>query len=209
MKTTISVPDHLFRSGGALAKRLKVSRSELYARALGEYLAKRPVGAEQERGAPWRLVQGGGAERHDHDGRLLPLELVHTQTIPVSAGTSSAPPFAITRCRNRFIPVIQRARPADHRDPRAAVCCSPARLDALACRSWRYVGLRVRGRQEAPMNFPPPGFIHPSPAGCVSAADTPPQRPERWCRVFNTVGELTTEIIDTLPMAYVAERGFL
>ena len=40
MKTAISLPDPLFRAGDALAKRLKVSRSELYARALGEYLAK-------------------------------------------------------------------------------------------------------------------------------------------------------------------------
>jgi metal-responsive CopG/Arc/MetJ family transcriptional regulator len=40
MKTAISLPDDLFRAGDALAKRLKVSRSELYARALGEYLAK-------------------------------------------------------------------------------------------------------------------------------------------------------------------------
>jgi metal-responsive CopG/Arc/MetJ family transcriptional regulator len=40
MKTAISLPDALFRAGDALAKRLKVSRSELYARALGEYLAK-------------------------------------------------------------------------------------------------------------------------------------------------------------------------
>ena len=40
MKTAISLPDQLFRAGDALAKRLKVSRSELYARALGEYLAK-------------------------------------------------------------------------------------------------------------------------------------------------------------------------
>ena len=36
MKTAISLPDHLFRSGDALAKRL----SELYARALAEYVAK-------------------------------------------------------------------------------------------------------------------------------------------------------------------------
>jgi metal-responsive CopG/Arc/MetJ family transcriptional regulator len=40
MKTAISLPDDLFRAGDALARRLKVSRSELYARALGEYLAK-------------------------------------------------------------------------------------------------------------------------------------------------------------------------
>ena len=40
MKTAISLPDDLFRSGDSLAKRLGVSRSELYARALAEYLAK-------------------------------------------------------------------------------------------------------------------------------------------------------------------------
>ena len=40
MKTAISLPDPLFRSSDALAKRLGVSRSELYARALAEYLAK-------------------------------------------------------------------------------------------------------------------------------------------------------------------------
>ncbi len=40
MKTAISLPDDLHRSGDALAKRLGVSRSELYARALAEFIAK-------------------------------------------------------------------------------------------------------------------------------------------------------------------------
>jgi metal-responsive CopG/Arc/MetJ family transcriptional regulator len=40
MKTAISLPYDLFRAGDALAKRLKVSRSELYARALAEYVVK-------------------------------------------------------------------------------------------------------------------------------------------------------------------------
>lgn len=40
MKTAISLPDDLFRSGDSLAKRLGLSRSELYARALAEYIAK-------------------------------------------------------------------------------------------------------------------------------------------------------------------------
>lgn len=40
MKTAISLPDTLFRSGDTLAKRLGVSRSELYARALEEFVAK-------------------------------------------------------------------------------------------------------------------------------------------------------------------------
>ncbi len=40
MKTTISLPDDLYRPGDRLAKRLGVSRSQLYARALAEFLAK-------------------------------------------------------------------------------------------------------------------------------------------------------------------------
>lgn len=40
MKTAISLPDELFSSADALADRLGVSRSELYARAMAEYLAK-------------------------------------------------------------------------------------------------------------------------------------------------------------------------
>jgi metal-responsive CopG/Arc/MetJ family transcriptional regulator len=45
MKTAISIPDRLFRESERLAKRLKISRSELYARALASYVA-----AEGERG---------------------------------------------------------------------------------------------------------------------------------------------------------------
>ncbi len=40
MKTAISLPDDLFESADALAKRLGLSRSELYATAVAEYLAK-------------------------------------------------------------------------------------------------------------------------------------------------------------------------
>jgi metal-responsive CopG/Arc/MetJ family transcriptional regulator len=40
MKTAISLPDDLFESADALAKRLGVSRSELYAMAVAEFLAK-------------------------------------------------------------------------------------------------------------------------------------------------------------------------
>jgi hypothetical protein len=39
MKTAVSVPDTLFRRAERTAKRLGISRSELYARALGEFLA--------------------------------------------------------------------------------------------------------------------------------------------------------------------------
>jgi metal-responsive CopG/Arc/MetJ family transcriptional regulator len=40
MKTAISIPDKVFRSADALAKRLGISRSELYATAINEFLAK-------------------------------------------------------------------------------------------------------------------------------------------------------------------------
>lgn len=40
MKTAISLPDDLFSAADALASRLGVSRSELYATAVAEYLAK-------------------------------------------------------------------------------------------------------------------------------------------------------------------------
>ena len=40
MKTAISLPDKLFESTDALAKRLGVSRSQLVATALAEFVAK-------------------------------------------------------------------------------------------------------------------------------------------------------------------------
>ena len=40
MKTTISLPDEVFASADSLAKRLRVSRSALYATAVAEYVAK-------------------------------------------------------------------------------------------------------------------------------------------------------------------------
>jgi metal-responsive CopG/Arc/MetJ family transcriptional regulator len=40
MKTAISIPDKVFRSADALAKRLGVSRSELYTTAITEFLSK-------------------------------------------------------------------------------------------------------------------------------------------------------------------------
>jgi predicted transcriptional regulator len=40
MKTAISVPDEVFEQADNLAKRLKMSRSQLYSRALSEYVAR-------------------------------------------------------------------------------------------------------------------------------------------------------------------------
>jgi len=38
MKTAISIPDHVFDEAEKLAQRLGISRSELYAKAVSEYL---------------------------------------------------------------------------------------------------------------------------------------------------------------------------
>lgn len=40
MKTAISIPDDIFESADALAERMGVSRSWLYASAVAEYVAK-------------------------------------------------------------------------------------------------------------------------------------------------------------------------
>jgi predicted transcriptional regulator len=40
MKTAISVPDEVFERGELAAKRLRLSRSELYSRALADFIAR-------------------------------------------------------------------------------------------------------------------------------------------------------------------------
>ena len=40
MKTAISIPDNVFQDAEALARKLKKSRSELYSRAVREYVAR-------------------------------------------------------------------------------------------------------------------------------------------------------------------------
>jgi metal-responsive CopG/Arc/MetJ family transcriptional regulator len=40
VKTAISIPDKVFRSADSLARRLGISRSQLYSTAISEYLSK-------------------------------------------------------------------------------------------------------------------------------------------------------------------------
>ena len=40
MKTAVSIPDEVFKKADRLARRMKKSRSELFSRALAEYLAR-------------------------------------------------------------------------------------------------------------------------------------------------------------------------
>jgi len=49
MKTAVSLPDHLFRMAEVTARRLQVSRSELYARAIAEFLEGQQGNAITER----------------------------------------------------------------------------------------------------------------------------------------------------------------
>jgi len=41
VRTVVSIPDDVFEAAERLAKRLKVSRSAIYAEAMAEYLARR------------------------------------------------------------------------------------------------------------------------------------------------------------------------
>ena len=49
MKTAVSVPDELFRLADAAARRLRVSRSQLYATAISEFLNRQQRNAVTER----------------------------------------------------------------------------------------------------------------------------------------------------------------
>lgn len=49
MKTAISLPDSLFAAADALADRMGISRSELYATAVAEFLAKHDPSEVTER----------------------------------------------------------------------------------------------------------------------------------------------------------------
>lgn len=49
MKTAVSVPDDLFRLAETAARRLRVSRSQLYATALAEYVERQRASAITER----------------------------------------------------------------------------------------------------------------------------------------------------------------
>jgi len=49
MKTAVSIPDKIFRSADSLAKRLGMSRSQLYATALADFLSRRQNQQVKER----------------------------------------------------------------------------------------------------------------------------------------------------------------
>lgn len=69
MKVAVSIPHDLFESAESLGKRLRVSRSRLYATALAEFLAK-----HQGRKVTDRLNQVYGAEDSRLDDRLARMQ---------------------------------------------------------------------------------------------------------------------------------------
>lgn len=74
MKVALSIPDELFESAESLAKRLRVSRSRLYATALADYVAK-----HQSRKVTARLDAVYATE----DGRLdRPLRRAQARSLP-------------------------------------------------------------------------------------------------------------------------------
>jgi metal-responsive CopG/Arc/MetJ family transcriptional regulator len=49
MKAAVSIPDTLFREAEVMARRLKVSRSQLYATAIAEFVERRQTNAVTDR----------------------------------------------------------------------------------------------------------------------------------------------------------------
>jgi metal-responsive CopG/Arc/MetJ family transcriptional regulator len=70
MKTAISLPEDLFRLAEAAARKLKMSRSQLYATALAEYLERR-----QTRKITERLNRIYANERSELDPALQSAQL--------------------------------------------------------------------------------------------------------------------------------------
>jgi predicted transcriptional regulator len=62
MKTAVSVPDPLFQRGERMAKRMKIARSELYARALLAYVERFE---DRDLTASWNRALAGSEEPLD------------------------------------------------------------------------------------------------------------------------------------------------
>jgi metal-responsive CopG/Arc/MetJ family transcriptional regulator len=62
MKVAVSIPEELFESAETLGKRLRVSRSRLYATALSEFLAKHQGGKVTARLNEVYVSEDGGLD---------------------------------------------------------------------------------------------------------------------------------------------------
>ena len=68
MKTAISIPDDLFREVEACSRRLKLSRSRLFASAAREYLARQ--GAANDATKVWNLAIAQAGQPGDEPAAL-------------------------------------------------------------------------------------------------------------------------------------------
>jgi predicted transcriptional regulator len=76
MKVAISVPDPVFEAGERVAKRLRVTRSRLYTRALKDYVGRHGGGDITER---LNSVYAGGSSKLDPLLEALSLEVLRRE----------------------------------------------------------------------------------------------------------------------------------
>lgn len=74
MKIALSIPDELFDSAETLSKRLGVSRSRLYATALGDFVAKHQAAKVTER---LNALYASQDSRTDRSTRRLQARSLH------------------------------------------------------------------------------------------------------------------------------------
>ena len=77
MKTAISIPDDVFNEAELAAKRLGVSRSELYANAVAEFVER-----YRREGITEKLNTIYGAEEAEESSLDLNLESLQLETLP-------------------------------------------------------------------------------------------------------------------------------
>jgi metal-responsive CopG/Arc/MetJ family transcriptional regulator len=77
MKTAVSIPDEVFEEADRLAKELKTSRSDLYSRALKEFLARHAPDAVTD--AMNRVVADVGETSDPFVSRAARLALERTE----------------------------------------------------------------------------------------------------------------------------------
>ena len=74
MKTAVSLPDDLFRMADATARKLKISRSQLYATAISEFLERRRTKNITERLNRVYSQEPSGLEPALHSAQIKSLE---------------------------------------------------------------------------------------------------------------------------------------
>jgi metal-responsive CopG/Arc/MetJ family transcriptional regulator len=77
MKVAVSIPDSIFAEAEALAKQFGTSRSEIYRRALGEFIARHA--AEPVTRAMDEVVDAVGAESNDFGAEAARGVLKHVE----------------------------------------------------------------------------------------------------------------------------------